>query len=185
MPRVFLIGGTSHAGKSTVAQSIAKHMGARYLSTDMLGRHPGRPWPVDGRAVRPHVAAHYRELPPQQLLRAVLVHYRNLWPRALAAMEGPAPLVLEGSGVLPECVSSGADAVWLTLDAELLRARMVRESGYDALDGDGRLLVDKFYARALLFDDYVRQSAAARGFTVIAVRAGETPEAVARRCWPG
>ncbi len=38
-----LIGGTSHAGKSTLAQSLAAKLGWNYLSTDKLARHPGKP----------------------------------------------------------------------------------------------------------------------------------------------
>ena len=42
--RVILIGGTSHAGKSTLGLSLAEKLGWDYLATDSLARHPGRPW---------------------------------------------------------------------------------------------------------------------------------------------
>ncbi len=42
--RVILIGGSSHAGKSTLGQAIAAKLGWSYRSTDKLARHPGRPW---------------------------------------------------------------------------------------------------------------------------------------------
>ena len=42
--RILLIGGTSHVGKSTLAQLLALKLGWNYRSTDKLARHPGRPW---------------------------------------------------------------------------------------------------------------------------------------------
>lgn len=42
--RVILIGGSSHAGKSTLAQALAAELGWSYGSTDKRARHPGRPW---------------------------------------------------------------------------------------------------------------------------------------------
>lgn len=41
--KVILIGGSSHAGKSTVAESLAAKLGWSYLSTDRLAAHPGLP----------------------------------------------------------------------------------------------------------------------------------------------
>lgn len=40
--RVILIGGSSHVGKSTLAQYQAAKLGWNYRSTDKLARHPGR-----------------------------------------------------------------------------------------------------------------------------------------------
>lgn len=56
--RILLIGGSSHVGKSTVAQSLASHLGWNYRSTDKLARHPGRPWQAKPKKVPNHVAAH-------------------------------------------------------------------------------------------------------------------------------
>jgi hypothetical protein len=83
--RVLLIGGTSHAGKSTLAQAIAERLGWQYRSTDKLARHPGRPWAPEGGAVPDHVADHYRSLSVDELLADVLCHYAgNVWPLARA-----------------------------------------------------------------------------------------------------
>ncbi|MEL7238283.1 MAG: 2-phosphoglycerate kinase, partial [Planctomycetota bacterium] len=66
-----VIGGTSHAGKSTLAERLCPPDG-RILHTDTLGPHPGRPWPMPGKPVKPHVAAHYRELDVPELIAHVL-----------------------------------------------------------------------------------------------------------------
>lgn len=56
--KIILIGGSSHVGKSTFAQSLATHFGWSYCSTDKLARHPGRPWQNKGQEVPKHVADH-------------------------------------------------------------------------------------------------------------------------------
>src|SRR5690606_41363789 len=60
--RVVLIGGTSHAGKSTAARAVADRLGFECRTTDRLARHPGRPWRTPVGEVPPHVAEHYRAL---------------------------------------------------------------------------------------------------------------------------
>jgi 2-phosphoglycerate kinase len=185
-----LLGGTSNAGKSATAAAIARRIGAAVVSTDSLGRHPGRPWPQAGQPVKPHVAAHYTMLPPQQLLRAVTVHYRNLWPRAHGVIDAhlatAQALVLEGSEVLPESVatlqSSAIYAVWLGADDDLLRARILSESRYEQLDRAGRSLVDAFIARTLLFNAFVSDDARARGFVVAHVHIGMSADDMAADC---
>jgi len=69
--KLVLIGGTSHAGKSTPARRLAGDLGWDCLSTDQLARHPGRPWRAD-QPVPEDVVAHYRELSDSELVDSVL-----------------------------------------------------------------------------------------------------------------
>ncbi|HEY9217806.1 MAG TPA: hypothetical protein VIO94_07150, partial [Phenylobacterium sp.] len=113
----------------------------------------------------PHVVAHYRDLEPHSLLASVLAHYQNMGPLLQALIRTPLdnpaapPLVLEGSALLPQTVAQvvgpDVEARWLTAGPDELRRRMHLESGYDARPAEGRLLVDRFLARALLFDAFV------------------------------
>ena len=80
-PRIILIGGTSHCGKSTLARSIGETLGIEVIATDGLAKHPGRPWKAAPEQVPVHVKEHYSQLAPKQLLADVLDHYRILWPR--------------------------------------------------------------------------------------------------------
>jgi hypothetical protein len=184
--RLILIGGTSHAGKSTLSRVLADRIGGVAKSTDTLARHPGRPWAVPPKEVPPHVVEHYLTLSPEQLLADVLRHYRQtVWPLAVALIEAqraaPAPLVLEGSALLPELVASlpalregSAQAVFLSAGETTLRSRMHAESGYALLGSRERELVDKFLARAVLFDRHVATSLAAvaeRGLPIFTVDA--------------
>ena len=154
--RVVLIGGTSNVGKSTVAQVLAARLGFDHRPTDLLARHPGRPWRTPEREVPPHVAEHYRSLAVDELISSVLDHYERLWPRALrlitdhAAGHG-AGLVLEGSALWPVFVAGltvpRTAAVWLTADHAVVRARIHDAGRYEAATDEERQLMDKFLAR--------------------------------------
>ncbi|MFD7158858.1 AAA family ATPase [Kribbella sp. NPDC059898] len=149
--RVLLIGGTSNVGKSTAAEALAARLGFTYVSTDRLGRHPGRPWGD----VPAHVVEHYRSHDAGALIDGLLAHYERMWPRieelvTAHAVDGPG-LVLEGSGVWPEYVrrltTPYTSAVWLTASEQVLTSRIQQASGYRTLPHDGRHLVDQFLAR--------------------------------------
>jgi adenylate kinase family enzyme len=79
--RVLLIGGTSHVGKSTLAEALAAEIGWDRLSTDRLARHPGRPWATSSGAFPEHLATHYLSLSVDELATEQLRHYLRLWPR--------------------------------------------------------------------------------------------------------
>ncbi|WP_202876069.1 hypothetical protein [Kribbella sp. VKM Ac-2566] len=155
--RVVLVGGTSNVGKSTVAQVLAARLGFDYLSTDKLGRHPGRPWATPYHEVPSHVVEHYRSLTGEELVDALLDHYERMWPRIEELVTGrstaAAGLVLEGSGIWPANVARlttpYTSAVWLSANERVLSARMHRTSRYDDLPAEGRYLVDKFLARSI------------------------------------
>ena len=70
---VLVIGGTSHTGKSTLGHSLASDLGWRYLSTDIIARHPGRPFRGDGK-VPSHVQAHYLNHTTHELIDNVVLH---------------------------------------------------------------------------------------------------------------
>ncbi len=156
--RVVLIGGTSNTGKSTVAGAVAERLGFEHRSTDLLARHPGRPWRTPEREVPPHVAEHYATLSVDELTDSVLAHYARLWPRIeeLIAEHAAGPgLVLEGSALWPERVAAldapHAAAVWLTADEAVVRARIRAGGRYDEASGQERFLMDKFLARSVRY----------------------------------
>ncbi|MBL6854423.1 MAG: hypothetical protein ISS15_16610 [Alphaproteobacteria bacterium] len=180
-----LIGGSSNVGKSTVAGILGARPGWTARSTDRMGRHPGRPWPTGGQSVKPHVAAHYSRLSQVELIRSVLTHYRNMEPSIRALVETHArdktrdKLVLEGSGLLPETVAAidppAVSAVWLTADDATFTARIRRESSYDALDAQGRALVDAFLGRTLRYNTLVMDELRRRGLPYLDVSDAASP----------
>lgn len=168
-PRVILIGGSSHAGKSSLARQLAARPGWIASSTDHLGRHPGRPWRPPGEAVPAHVGAYYLELSTEAQLADVLRYYETLWPAIEALVRRHAEddalprLVLEGSALWPERVAAlnipGVAAVWLTASPAVFEARILAESGHALADARGQALIEAFLARTLAFDGALREVA--------------------------
>lgn len=186
--KIALIGGTSHAGKSTTARAVAARLGAETISTDSLARHPGRPWPTPTWAVPEHVAEHYRTLAPDALIDSVLAHYGRMWPMVreliearAAAAEAP-PLVLEGSALWPALVAElglpTVRAVWLTADDAVFDARIRRESRMDAATPAGRQLIESFAARTRLYNAQMLTHVRRLGLPLVAVSAAMSPDDV-------
>ena len=186
--RVILIGGTSSLGKSTLAAALSRRLGWPQRSTDTLARHPGRPWPAELVAARPHVEEHYRTLDVDQLMTSVLTHYRaTIWPLTTALLsEHVGPLVLEGSALLPELVAPlrrpGVSAVWLTGGDALIAARIHAQSGFGVADAAGRALIDKFTARSQAFNTLTIAEVRRLGLAGIAVDESSTVEALVDAC---
>lgn len=183
--RCLLIGGRSNAGKSTVAAHLAERLGWTHLSTDQLGRHPGRPWGT----VPPHVAAHYAMVDDAAILDALIAHQRAMWPGIEAIVRQNAVadrgLILEGAALMPkEAAALGLTtvaAVWLTGDDIFFRRRIEAESGYREADPPSRALIDRFIERNRGLDVVLRAEAAAAGLPVIDV-SGLSVADVADRC---
>lgn len=188
--KVILLGGSSHAGKSTLAAAMAERLGWEARSTDYLARHPGRPWPVGERPVPPHVIEYYRDLDDAARMESVLVHYRRLAPQIAEIVQAHLQpevqgLVLEGSALLPETVAEvmapGVAAFWVTAQSDLVTRRMRRESGYESANVEGRALIDAFLRRSLDFETQFRPEAEVEGMAVLAVADGESIAQVADR----
>ena len=152
-------------------------------ATDMLARHPGRPWKPAPEQMPPHVDEHYRTLPVDALITDVVRHYRvNVWPQIeeIVARHATDPtgggLVLEGSAILPE-LADGLNhdtvaMVWLTAEDELFRARIYAESGYAGKTAAEQALIDKFLARTCRFNRRLEQEIEQHGLTGLAVSDG-------------
>ena len=187
--RVVLIGGTSNVGKSTVGRAVAERLGFAYRSTDLLARHPGRPWRTPEREVPAHVAEHYASLTVDELITSVLAHYERLWPRirtliaAHAAQDGTDEgLVLEGSALWPVRVA-GLDvphtaAVWLTADEPVLHARVHASGRYEEATDEERALMDSFLARTERYQSLLVEALNELGLDRIDAGAGRSVAAV-------
>ena len=161
--RVILIGGSSHAGKSTLAQALADQLGWQHRSTDYLARHPGRPWKTKPDVVPAHVAEHYLTLPVEELLADVLAHYQRLWPQIKEIVTTHAtdlsasPLVLEGSALWPESVvtlqQDNVAAIWLTASNAFFQKRIYDGSQFDKTTGKDKEMIQKFLARTQLYNE--------------------------------
>lgn len=190
--RVFLIGGTSHGGKSTLAAALATRWGWSRVSTDGLARHPGRPWVTGQQPVPEHVRAHFRTLSTGELAARQLHHYQRRWPDVEDLIEtratdtGTEGLVLEGSGVLPERVAAlrlpGVVALWLTADVAALRGRVHAASRYHQRSADEQLLVEKFLARTVRYQQHMHEHIDCFGLTSLDTSADPAVEELFQRC---
>ena len=191
--KVILIGGSSHAGKSTVSESLATKLGWSYLSTDKLAAHPGRPWRrTPGDEVMDIVAEHYLCLSVDELMEDVLRHYRaNVWPQVeeiVASHSDEAStngLVLEGSALWPE-FAKGLEfdkvaALFLTADEETFRRRIYSNSRYREKGHRDRRMIDKFLERTIVYDARMVEAVKRRGFTLVDVLGSDATE-LAERC---
>jgi 2-phosphoglycerate kinase len=175
-----LIAGSSHVGKTTLARRLAETLGWNMVSTDRLGRHPGRPWP----SVPQPVAEYYARLSPETIYWFLKVHHENMWPNIRRMIEGEIeagrPLVLEGSALRPEfiapLVSDAVAGICLHADADFLRERMRSEARYRQVDEPARAIMDKFIERSLRDNSEMHEAAMQHGITIVDV---SDPQAVA------
>ncbi|HBF29153.1 hypothetical protein [Rhizobium sp.] len=152
-PLGILIAGTSHAGKSTFATIMARLLDRELMSTDDLGRHPGRPWPT----VRPQVAEHYSKLSDDTIHWFLKVHHENLWPRIEQIIEAhrqlSKPFILEGAALRPEYIArikpGVVHPVLLYGDNEFLRMRLIEGSRLQHADQASAAVIKKFIERSL------------------------------------
>ena len=193
--RVILIGGSSHAGKSTLSRSLATKLGWSYRSTDKLARHPGRPWAdANGKTIPEYVAQHYETLSVEALFLDVLSHYqKNVLPQIEAIVHSHASdllaecLILEGSALWPEFVANlvcenAFKAIWLTASDQLFRNRIKRESNFYNVGEDEKQLIQKFLDRTLFYNKRMRETVEHLGFMCIDVESVSTADELSNTC---
>ena len=190
--RVILIGGSSHVGKSTLADSLAARLGWTQISTDKLARHPGRPWRPEPQQVPDHVAEHYLSLSVRELIEDVLHHYKvNVWPQVEAIVTATATdpskerIIVEGSALWPEFVATldvaNLAAVWLTASDAVFEQRICAASQYRTKSQRERRMVDKFLARSLLYNAQMMDAVREHGLVSMDVNAASVDE-LTQRC---
>ena len=189
---VILIGGSSHVGKSAVAESIATKLDWAHVSTDSLARHPGRPWRPAPEKVSDHVAEHYLCLSVEELIEDVLRHYKvNVWPKveAIIASHSNDPsttgVVLEGSALWPEFATNldfeKIAALWLTANDDVFCRRIHAGSRYSSKSHREQITIDKFLDRTLAYNARMVDAVNRHGFTLVNVRQSNATE-LAERC---
>lgn len=193
--RVFLIGGSSHTGKSTLGKFLAEKLGWSYCSTDKLARHPGRPWVgTNGKTIPENVAEHYRNLSVDTLFLDVLLHYqKNVFSQIETIVHSHASnlstecLILEGSALLPEFVANLVDrniikAIWLTTSDQILGNRILSESNFYNVSKDAKYLIQKFLARTLLYNKLIKEEVERLKFRYIEVKSVSRTSELAEKC---
>lgn len=169
--QAILIAGTSHVGKSTLAERLAGRLGWNGLSTDTLGRHPGRPW----LAIPPSVAEFYERLSAETIHWFLKVHHENMWrqigPMIEAERAAGRRFVLEGAALRPEyiapLVGDQVFGVLLHADDGFLVARMRASADYERRETAERRLIDAFVDRSLRENAALGDAARQAGLRVV------------------
>ena len=166
--QIILIGGTSHSGKSTLAEVLSEELKGQCISTDSLARHPGRPWKENPDLIPAHVRKHYFSLSVEELLTDVLRHYKSLWPLIQSIIKSHLAnsisgiLIMEGSALLPELVNSLVSnkvvPIWLTGSDNFFRKRIYQSSQYQSAGVPEQQLIDKFIARTIQYNHQIMDS---------------------------
>jgi 2-phosphoglycerate kinase len=183
---IFLIGGTSHSGKSTLGELLATTIHAKLLSTDSLARHPGRPWKNHPEVVPSHVQEHYSSLEVEAPVADVYTHYEKLWPTISSIIEShiqtSTKLVMEGSALLPHRISTiqnkNVVAIWLYAGADFLTERIRISSGYHQRVTHEQKLIDKFIARTNEFNKLIMKQLGKLKLKGLSVEEFASPEAL-------
>ena len=191
--RVILIGGTSHAGKSTLPHALASNLDWGLISTDRLAAHPGRPWKKGTRPLSKEVADYYLSLSVEDLVTDVLRHYKGMWPGIEALVRRHATsltadrLVLEGSALWPERVPALCDLnnvamFWLTADDDLIESRILAQSRYEAGTTTEKAPVEKFVARSIRYNELMMSAVNKLGLVRIDVGKASSTDELMNQC---
>lgn len=164
--RHILLIGSSHLGKTTIAAALAEARGCTALSTDKLGRHPGRPW--EG-APEP-VLSFFGALDAATIHWFLTVHHANLRPVIAARLAEARPMVLEGAALRPEFLNgwgiAPTQALCLTAAPEVLSARM-RAAAEATMPSDAVVAAtEAFITRSLTESQALTQAAHRAGVPV-------------------
>ena len=186
IPQIILIGGTSHTGKSTLARALASKLKGKYLATDKLARHPGRPWKNEkSLTIKPHVLEHYRSLSAPELISDVMIHYHhNVLPQVRNLVENHNYnnyLIIEGSALYPSLVkdiisNEKVRGVWLVGSYSLLKNRIFANSNFYNASKEERYLIYKFLQRTWLYNRAMLNDLTSLGLEWIQVNCNITTE---------
>lgn len=157
--KAYLIGGTSHCGKTSLGKFLSKKYHIPLLSTDTLARHPGRPWGKSFHNLPPVVKNYYSKLSVEEMIESVLNHYIHLWPQIRNKIEATIKrnetIIIEGSAILPNLVSTLREfpvkPFWIIENQEILIQRIYRSGNYIDQSPDTKLLTDNFIKRTIEF----------------------------------
>lgn len=183
-PSALLLLGTSHVGKSTCAHRIGSVLGWPVISTDRLGRHPGRPW----MGVPDPVMEFYLRLADDAIHWFLRVHHENMRPviqgKLQALREEGGSFVLEGAALRPEYCPDWAigEALVICLHAEprALRERIERESRHAQQDDRMKIAIDKFAERSIRENEAFIEAATRHGIPLMDVSDSNSADRLAK-----
>lgn len=159
-PGHLLITGTSHTGKSTLAAQIGKALDWEVMSTDRMGRHPGRPW----ENTPPHVLEFYEKMSADAIHTFLQNHHQNMRLNILDFIERLTNtnrhFVLEGAALRPEYLEGHeANMICLYARDSFLSDRMRRSAALAGQPPAGQVVTEAFITRSLRENTLLKEAA--------------------------
>ncbi|MBO9656902.1 MAG: hypothetical protein J7562_21430 [Agrobacterium tumefaciens] len=178
-----LIAGTSHVGKSTLADLLGERLRCEATSTDSLARHPGRPWP----GIPAPVEEYYTRLSAETIHWFLKIHHQNIWPLIRTMIDSRSgtgnPAIFEGAALRPEFISPllgcGAAGVFLHADNDFLLERMRSHARYEDATAGQRRIMDAFIERSLSENTEMLASAREHRIPIVDVSEADAFESLA------
>ena len=170
--KVYLIGGTSGAGKTTLGRTLAIRLGWTSLSIDDLmvaakavttpESHPGLH--VMGKKT---FKEYYTTSSIDQLASDADAQHKTIWPAVEKVIRNHAtfgsPIVMDGWVMRPQWVSDlqlpNVSAFWLVTNRAVLEERERKNTEFIAGSTDPERMFNNFLARSLWFNDFTRREA--------------------------
>ncbi len=160
-PRVLAVGGTSHAGKTSVGRYLATSLTWAHVPTDRLAKHPGRPWgALPGVDPPAHVVSHYESHTPSDLTDLLLTHFASMrdvvTDAVLTSLRSSPGVVIEGSALWAGVnIAPGIPAFsrWLIIDPDQLWQRLQAESQYSKQPSPAQVRIEAFRDRSIAYQE--------------------------------
>lgn len=182
-----LILGTSHVGKSTCAGELSDVFAWPVISTDKLGRHPGRPWT----GVPGPVTEFYLNLSDEAVYWFLRVHHENMRPVIRTVIRDARRggcFILEGAALRPEYLADwdvgDALIVCLHADETVLRERISAGARYSERSRETKLAIDMFIERSLRENVALVDAAKQYGLKLIDVGRSDADSSIAMQIRP-
>ena len=193
--RVILVGGAPLSGKTAAARSMGRQLAMPVIATDHLGEAARAVTdPASHSDLHACSLGDYRKYftsyLPEQLLEHALRAHQALWPAIEAVIhrrldwEGAA--IIEGWALLPNLVakimSPNLHCVWIETPEPVLISRLKAQPSFVQGADDPSLLNERFAARSICMNVWLREQTRACGFRSVVLSGLESPDEVSRLC---
>lgn len=186
---VYLIGGPSGGGKTTLGRALGQHLGLGSLTIDdlrtaVLGVTSPETHPDLHRIGLPNHIEYFTLTSPEQMIDDAIAQHAALWPaieRVILkrARFGPG-MVIDGWHLIPDLVAglaaSNVRALWLDVAPDVLETREKAIWDFYARSDDPELMFSNFMGRSVRWNDLVSNEAKGLGLRVIDQDGSKSPQ---------
>jgi 2-phosphoglycerate kinase len=192
--KVILVGGAPGAGKSTLAQELARRLHITSISIDDLAlatqgvttpiSHPGLHLMRTG----DHLT-YFTSNPPERLISDASEQHDALWPAIERVIRAHAkwrePIVIEGWALRPNRVLelglANVSSYWLVVEPSVLEEREKKNVEFVRGSEDPERMLSNFLARSGWYNDLIRDQASSLGLPILYQAGDSSVEALCNK----